>query len=1676
MERSYEIKPRSSNEITLHSLILNNTENDVLEHIERLVQNERSFILTEWPERLYMSISGSSIRAKSFKYNLPNMGYEAEFFAMPLESIYEINSEFQSTLHLAAGRGMPRVVTRLIELNIDINARDGAGRTALHHAVLFSDMDIAINIIEQLARAGIDLDTRDLSLQTARHLALHSDAFSEETLRKLTNTQVLEQYKVEKDGVRKLRSEIAQEEGKLNEARKLEFEETLVRIKLEVDLSQNSWGREYWRNLENTGQLLYTLTKKNVDKQHLERAISILTQIINVANEVEANLHNIKQALHYLCSMISELSKETKGGYQEILWPEIEYLQNLLINLGDSNPRNQVAQLLLREILPDLIKNDFVFLCEQFHQMINEHDQWEGKNKNASSDRTPTVSIELFNLHCFVRYFHDLESLGSIIQLSEIASRLDLSDPLQRRELFLITRKIGDTSKYEFLGTNLSIAVKSMLPNVPWDDLHKLRNTLKEAVQKFPERRKLIKKFVTEGDIEGLDLEGLRSDVVVLGQRLSEVQNILMNLGYNSAGIRTTSVYLDAIKNFYAFEKGLSEVGTYTVISEQNKIYLLQILEKYYNEDFKQRSEVIRIIQELEGTIKQIQGITGNQKMSVDKKAQLLLGKNEKQKKLEAELNEHKQKARASTRPFIDKIHDNITLTKTDRAKLKQLLNGEQYKEFILTYFKGVLFSSFGLFDEVLSIGKEESFNDRTPDIQMQYLYFARIEEAKIFETLIPDEVMRNNILANIKLDRYHLNKVNPESTYFHQKLMEYINNPEFCVKLNTIIIDFVLYLINSGVQYNMKMRNIMEHFDALHKNFDFASKLEIFKELLSFLTDVEQQIEDRDLELQAKGIAPVTQDIDETYVFDSAQRFAAISKILNAHSNKFKFFKKYTNQSEQHSASILPINGDGDCMYNSILEGLRRLPDGTNTNIILPNGTNIDMRTINLAQLRGMIADHIEANQGHYFDLIAYQIADNIRANELAGYPVSMRVQMQALATAYRLNMQATEQYIQQFINGGIVGQYMNLMRNTYGSGQEVVWGGGVELGVLSTLLGTQFYVYRRGGEYYHIDLTNHATALRIDLDYTGNHYNLVLLPTMLGGSNQVAGESLELPQFKLIEERILQQYQDGKLSKDCTDANIKVNIKVNIKGIEKVDFESYCKSQLGISMADLEFDGTECWISLDKKSIAILQEKLNTQSFNDEDEKKMSGEGSLKLQPEYHKLSPIDPFYNRYYKYGLDEMLVFRLKDANLQDIATLPAFKLNIYTLQTTLSQITKKIDEGFDKVIIPCNIEGKHWIGFLFQKTVDSLKILYLDSEHGKLAVSFKNQFIEYFQGEYQEVLMIEEVVERQKYNNCGPEVIENFIKYLGKERLPQDEAVYYHSQLLEQSLLSLSMKRFLDYDDYIMTTVPSVSYDILMLCQTSVSHKQSTPVDLLPLIKDVSLEEIHLNTELSLQITNQASSDNTGSIPNIGTNFIKRLNDYVEHYLKKIFLPNEFYEMQQLANKHKVDIEIVDEVTLKQAYKKIALKTHPDKYLDATEDFIKAKQLLEQKSPISTELYTPIDSIRAFKDPSLENVLKVSTGCIHLVSMYTGKTGVMLPIAVAGSAYQAYQGDYWEAATSMTKAIGFTLMFSTIYTTAPAVAVVLSAGFTGYATYSMLNNGYELIMSNSINNIDLDYDT
>ncbi len=46
------------------------------------------------------------------------------------------------------------------------------------------------------------------------------------------------------------------------------------------------------------------------------------------------------------------------------------------------------------------------------------------------------------------------------------------------------------------------------------------------------------------------------------------------------------------------------------------------------------------------------------------------------------------------------------------------------------------------------------------------------------------------------------------------------------------------------------------------------------------------------------------------------------------------------------------------------------------------------------------------------------------------------------------------------------------------------------------------------------------------------------------------------------------------------------------------------------------------------------------------------------------------------------------------------------------------------------------------------------------------------------------------VEQQKYANCGPEVIENFILYLTGKRLSQEKAIELHSKLVENALLGI----------------------------------------------------------------------------------------------------------------------------------------------------------------------------------------------------------------------------------------------------------------------------------------------
>ena len=53
-----------------------------------------------------------------------------------------------------------------------------------------------------------------------------------------------------------------------------------------------------------------------------------------------------------------------------------------------------------------------------------------------------------------------------------------------------------------------------------------------------------------------------------------------------------------------------------------------------------------------------------------------------------------------------------------------------------------------------------------------------------------------------------------------------------------------------------------------------------------------------------------------------------------------------------------------------------------------------------------------------------------------------------------------------------------------------------------------------------------------------------------------------------------------------------------------------------------------------------------------------------------------------------------------------------------------------------------------------------------------------------------VEFVEQLLECQKYYNCGPEVIENFMLYLTGDRVDQESATAVHSILLMDNLMGV----------------------------------------------------------------------------------------------------------------------------------------------------------------------------------------------------------------------------------------------------------------------------------------------
>jgi hypothetical protein len=163
---------------------------------------------------------------------------------------------------------------------------------------------------------------------------------------------------------------------------------------------------------------------------------------------------------------------------------------------------------------------------------------------------------------------------------------------------------------------------------------------------------------------------------------------------------------------------------------------------------------------------------------------------------------------------------------------------------------------------------------------------------------------------------------------------------------------------------------------------------------------------------------------------------------------------------------------------------------------------------------------------------------------------------------------------------------------------------------------------------------------------------------------------------------------------------------------------------------------------------------------------------------------------YWHIYAKVAMNELLQLRLKSVDMDK--DIEAFSPNYVFGGSKMSALRLANDiatKPGDKLLVNLNLYGKHWVGVMVDKTANKINIHYMDSEQQPMPALLKEMLVEVLiaANPEQQINITETELELQKYNNCGPEVIENFMQYLTGHRLSQEEAVPVHALLFEDAI-------------------------------------------------------------------------------------------------------------------------------------------------------------------------------------------------------------------------------------------------------------------------------------------------
>lgn len=371
-----------------------------------------------------------------------------------------------------------------------------------------------------------------------------------------------------------------------------------------------------------------------------------------------------------------------------------------------------------------------------------------------------------------------------------------------------------------------------------------------------------------------------------------------------------------------------------------------------------------------------------------------------------------------------------------------------------------------------------------------------------------------------------------------------------------------------------------------------------------------------------------------------------------------------------------------------------------------------------------------------------------------------------------------------------------------------------------------------------------------------------------------------------------------------------------------------------------------------------------------------------------------------------------------------------------------------------ILIPVNALIYHWVGVAVTKEGNELFISYLDSENNKdnkllqtLLIYHLQKSFPYLYISYKQI-----PVEQQKYNNCGLELIENFIFYLTGERASQEEAPYVHSDIWVQKLILEDISLSLEYT--------------------------RNPVLLRNMIKDEVVSLIEKENVIKKSFALEYLS------PSYISNFLGQLD--IIWQFKKIYYYQEVNQFNEMLKAYNID-NFVDVLRNPSDFRKVLLKLHPDKggnpqdfifvkdlqekfsadlnIEKMLEDNIKLAQVFAHKTTFGFKILdSVVDSARLIYEPTLDNAKKLALDTTYIYSMQYGVNGYSSFIGIIDMTYKAYQGEIGQAIMQGVTTIGYmAIPYVISFTKIPYIGFIYSSAMAIYTGYSAITNAHSFCL-------------